>query len=743
MTFLSAAMLAGVFAFNIPLIIHLLNKSKFKVVPWGAMHLLDTVVRKNTRRIRLEQLLLLLVRALIPVALALAMAGPVATSLRALAGNTPSGLVILLDASFSMQAGEAEQNRFELGRQEAMKLLRELPPGSTAAVLLVGRQVQALTDRPTTDLARLRQRLEQAEPGNTGAELLRAIGQGLEVAAGLPHARRDVVLVSDFQAVDWPMGSEAEVARLVGAYGEEAGAPVLSLIPVGGPVAENLAVMSIAWSQSALGVGRPVRLEVTVRNFGAQRSAPVRGSVRVGGEVRSAISFDAMDPGELRTSVSESVIVFDEGDVGEQLVEVLIDADPLWADNVLLEVAEVGGRIPVLLVDGGRAEGGGLTGADYLAELLQPFASGGGEAGMDWFIVRRVPADRWLQEDLSRYRVVIFSDVGAPTEAGVRRLVSWMGDGGGVLVVPGERMLRSMDAWQALQADDAVKLLPARVSSVADRRESDLPLASVLVESHTHPAMRLFNDPARGDLSVLRAWRWLELEPDFDADSPLASAARVVARFQHGRPFVVEREIGRGRVMLMAVSSDTSWSSMPLRRIYLPLMQQLTADLGARVSGVGSTALGDRLSVEAPVSLIGRQVEVRFVPLSAGGVAGGLAGGERLRVRVEDRGGRGVADLGRAEEPGVWMVSGEGGFSRVLTVNSPRTESDLRALEPERLDALAEAAAGGRFESGEGFLAVNRRSHGRELAMWFLVAVVALLFIEPWLAQRMMGRRRI
>ena len=56
MAFINIILLGGMAAFSLPLIIHILNKRRFKQVQWGAMHLLTPVVRKNNQRIRLEPL---------------------------------------------------------------------------------------------------------------------------------------------------------------------------------------------------------------------------------------------------------------------------------------------------------------------------------------------------------------------------------------------------------------------------------------------------------------------------------------------------------------------------------------------------------------------------------------------------------------------------------------------------------------------------------------------------------------
>ena len=55
---------AGAAAILIPILIHLLNKRKFKIVDWAAMEFLLDAEKKNRRRVRLENLILLLLRCL-------------------------------------------------------------------------------------------------------------------------------------------------------------------------------------------------------------------------------------------------------------------------------------------------------------------------------------------------------------------------------------------------------------------------------------------------------------------------------------------------------------------------------------------------------------------------------------------------------------------------------------------------------------------------------------------------------
>src|SRR3989442_1572502 len=96
---------AGVVLASIPIIIHILNRRRFKIVNWAAMEFLLRALRKNRRRLRFEQWLLLAVRCCVLLLLGLALARPVACnqqSLASLAGQRSGLHVLVIDNSYSM-----------------------------------------------------------------------------------------------------------------------------------------------------------------------------------------------------------------------------------------------------------------------------------------------------------------------------------------------------------------------------------------------------------------------------------------------------------------------------------------------------------------------------------------------------------------------------------------------------------------------------------------------------------------
>src|SRR6188768_1575676 len=97
---------AGAAAISVPIIIHLLNRRKFRIVDWAAMDFLLEADKKNRRRVRLENLLLLLLRCLAVFLIGLLLARPYDSSGLAatIFKNQQFERIVVVDDSLSSQA---------------------------------------------------------------------------------------------------------------------------------------------------------------------------------------------------------------------------------------------------------------------------------------------------------------------------------------------------------------------------------------------------------------------------------------------------------------------------------------------------------------------------------------------------------------------------------------------------------------------------------------------------------------
>ena len=103
--FLNPWMLLGGLAIASPILIHLLNKRRFKIVEWAAMDFLFEADKKNRRRVQMENFILLALRCLALLLLALLLARPFLPSgvSQILQKNQRFERVLLIDDSLSQR----------------------------------------------------------------------------------------------------------------------------------------------------------------------------------------------------------------------------------------------------------------------------------------------------------------------------------------------------------------------------------------------------------------------------------------------------------------------------------------------------------------------------------------------------------------------------------------------------------------------------------------------------------------
>ena len=200
MGFLQPGMLWVLPAILLPIVIHLLNRLRYRTVHWAAMIFLLKANRAATRRAKLKQWLLLACRVLVLGFLIWAMSRPLVGGwLGAAAGGAPEAVVILLDRSASMEgrAGDGERSK----RTQALALLAEAAKlsGGSRFVLIENVGREPLEVAGGAALAAL----QLAEPTDTGADLPAMFRAASEWLVRNKPGSAEVWVASDLQASNW------------------------------------------------------------------------------------------------------------------------------------------------------------------------------------------------------------------------------------------------------------------------------------------------------------------------------------------------------------------------------------------------------------------------------------------------------------------------------------------------------------------------------------------------------------
>src|SRR3954447_20350956 len=164
-------MAAGGVLVSSPILIHLINRMRFKRIRWAAMEFLLKSQKRNRRRLIIEQIILLLLRILLVLLAAFLVARFVGELLAS--EGTGSTHLVVLDDTFSMGDRSAEANHpptaLESAKEQILKLAEsaaEAPSPQQLRLLLLSDLDTVLFDQRlnVTSIQRLKGVLAQLKP---------------------------------------------------------------------------------------------------------------------------------------------------------------------------------------------------------------------------------------------------------------------------------------------------------------------------------------------------------------------------------------------------------------------------------------------------------------------------------------------------------------------------------------------------------------------------------------------------
>jgi hypothetical protein len=697
MSFLTPLYILGALAVAAPVVVHLIRRTPRGEVPFSSLMFLTATPPRLTRRSRLDQVLLLLLRAAALLLLALAFARPFVREAARLdlGAHRRQRVMVLIDTSASMRRGDL----WVRAKALAARALADCAPEDQVALFAFDAASQPLLGfdeaaalGPARRQAVAWTRLEALRPSWAATRLdqalIDAVGTIEDVADASEKAGRmprRVVLVSDLQQgarldalgeFEWPSDVTLELKTVKDARG-------------------NASVQWLAESPESESDGAGALRARVSNEPGAQRE-----SFRL----RWADTKDA--PVEVHVPPGESRVVSvpPPRDAAAQPV-LRLEGDPHAFDDTLYLATRDETQWTVLCI--ARGPGDDPKGLAYY--LRRVFTDGPrAEIHVECLTSSTTltdesdnPPPAIVQLGRATRLVVVATDT---TPDNARRLKGYLSRGGTLLFVlaaPGPAATLTELAGVALaDVDDAPGERDALLGEIA----------------FDHPLFAPLAGAAFNDFTKVHFWKHRRLQ-----DDSLGPAAKVLARFDDGDPALIERAVGRGRLYVLTSGWHPADSQLARSSKFVPLMLGLLDAANRRPSAAALYHVRDR------------------VPLPAG-AAGPVA------VRKPDGTVAHVAPgqtaFNDTDEPGVYTVHAAGAASS-FAVNLDPAESQTAPLEVETLAQFGCRLASTR--PGAPDPGLLRQLHNAELEgrqklwRWLIVAAVVVLIVETWLA----GRARV
>lgn len=548
-------LVVGAGAVSIPIIIHLLNRRRFRVVTWAAMKFLLAAQKQNTRKMRLEQLILLAVRTLTILLIVLAMASVMnwaedvwgyfwpdgAGFVKVRTGRTHK--VVVLDGSLSMNLeGQANKTSFDKAKTLAADLVRRAQSGDGFSVVLMKDAPVWVVAEPSQDARAVAAEIELLRPaqGNAAVDAtLNMVASKLAETAGR-YQRREVYFFTDLQKATWQTGS-AGVRPIDDAKDKQAKSAgensslkniqkqATTIFVDVGREAGNLAVSDVRLGSSLVTTGALIPVSATVQNFSPEPVQNVRVELLVGRarETANDSSYSPKPAAQVLLDLKaneQSTVNFAArfAAAGVYAVQVRVQPDNLKADDGRTVIVTVKETVPVMLVNGKPAVDAFDQATEYLRLALNPFPKGAtptlAPLRPDVKTVAQFADPN--EGSLSGVDCVFLCDVKRLGTGELRRLETHLRSGGGVVISVGDHFADNLEEHNKVLYKDGRGLLPAKLVKRIEPPDEHFFHLYATDEAFREPPLKEFADSDdRVGLTSARFRTHLQVDPPKDVQA--------------------------------------------------------------------------------------------------------------------------------------------------------------------------------------------------------------------------------
>ncbi|MCS7305312.1 MAG: BatA domain-containing protein [Thermoguttaceae bacterium] len=708
MTFLNVSLLGGMALIAVPILLHLLLRRRPRRVEFPAIQFVRQRQLPQKRRLRIRHWLLLALRVAVIGLLSLAMARPsVIFSGDWALTEEPVAAALIFDTSVRMEYRHENRTRLEAAKELALWLLAELPQQSDIAVLSSRSGPVAFE----VDRASARQRIGRLESSADSLPLPTVISRALELLQQNEKRIREIYIFTDLARVAWPTSALAQLAsQLQNSVGLS-----VYLVDVGVPEPKDFALSGLQLPRQILSSRGTLVVQTQLEGIG------------IGGPCTVQLELLEVDPSTGRRSWQkreEKLCQVQAGQAQQVVFRLrglsaglhqgqvrIVGGDALPANDVRYFTFEVKTPWQLLLV----APDSSHLVPGFVSEALAPREYRlTGQARYDCRLIRQ---EELSGVDLSQYAAVILLDPKPLEELLWQKLAGYVADGHGLAICLG-RNAQPMDSFLTPAAQS---LLPGPLQMQVRRPDFDTYLAP---SDRQHPILaefrRLAGTVPWDDFPVLCYWQLGEL----------AKGVNVIVSYSDGRPALLERPVGKGRVLTLTtpLTDDTNqepWNLLPVGDAwpYLILVNELAAYLVGAAEHQLNYTVGQTVVLKLPFSG-GRRSYVVTAP-------------DGTTFTAQTEGPSNQLLLSPPTLPGNYRVQAGGSPDSGFSINLGPEQTRLERLRPEELNQLLEA--------NNVRLARNRQEINRHVSLGrvgqelfpLLIALVACL----WGAELLVANR--
>jgi hypothetical protein len=664
MTFLNPFALIALAAASFPLLFHLFAQRKARRIEFSSIRFLKQLEKSSMRKVKLRQILLLILRTLLIICLALAFSRPalrgsVAGFFGSSHANTTA--IVLFDNSASMARRTASGSLFKQAQDAALRVSEALEDGDEVLLIPIASLERGKQYRRLHDPQEIRKAITELSISDAPAQLNDALRIASGELARSANVNKELYLISDNQASNLSSLKSGDSSLKL--FDEKT--TFFSLPIAGGPLTRNLSIDSLLPITTVFESGRPIEFSAFIRNTGESSVENAVVSLFYNDERVAQRSIASISPtkGE---SVTLSALPKNAGIMN---VRAEVEEDGLPFDNKRYVSLDLPSTSKVAIFTNSPGD------ADYLKLSLEQTLSENGT--MPYSIeLHRLEELRMLPSLRSRLDAV-FVEIGAgvidPTDS--RALHDYIASGKSAAIFP----LAGITPQQ-FNASASVIGLP-QLLSLEGSLSGGATYASIANFDLAHPFFRgMFDDKSNPNTRGIES-------PKIYQYYKFAASGEPLIKLSTGVSLLSDSKIGKGTALLFSIPPTFSFSDLPRKQIFLPLMRRSAAYLSSSGAGEEFAAAkffaGQAADVQLPIG-IGVQPGERLL------IKGPNAMAERLEVKGAANGTLHI-ELEQTPYAGIYTIYKDAESQAAISavaINPPTIESNLQSASASDIQTV-------------------------------------------------------
>ncbi len=696
MTFLNTTILFGLVAAAIPIIIHFLTKQKAKTIDFSSLRFLKELEFQQIKRLRIKQILLLILRTLIILLLILAFARPTlkGTNFSGIGSTAKTSAVIILDNSFSMSIKSGGQQAYDVLKKAALTITDLFETGDELYGLYATERTPKIFDGARYRVQTVQTSIRQSDVSQSRADILSALIEAKRILSNSGNINKEIYLISDLQQTAF---SDLDESLLPLIKNEEI---KLFIIPVQHKNVNNQAVIDVRLRNQILEKDKVVEVEAAIKNVG---NKPMRDGLAqlFMDEKRAGQAAINLNPDETKLAQFR-VVPHRTGFISGS---VFVGDDDLFDDNRRYFTFFIPDVVRVLLISEQEKA------CRFVQLALNPGRNRTSQVNTEQISPAQVNG-----ENIRDYQVIILCNVPKVEGVLLSSLNKHVEDGGGLIVFPGSNVdLRHYN--ENLNQKLSLPFFTETIGEYGSKKFSvslgqidfDHPLFSGVFEKNKKQV----------DSPQFYFYTKIAAQPEDD----------VIMEFSDGEPFLLEHSFKTGKVLLFTSTIDPDWSDMYLKGLFVPLINRCVAYATNTPSQEDQRYFVDD-EINTQIS-----AETNYIDFSVKSPEGKMTQvvptltGTNLNIKFD-----------KTQRPGIYKLFHRDKLIKEWAINVDPAESNFSFIDENKLKSVVGNAKKISYTNNNELIEqIVTTRYGRELWKYFVGIIVILLIMEMILGRQ--GRK--